>query len=180
MVADEDQGLMQDQQDQEDEQVIGHVHMGAPVVTKTRVGYEEVNMLSELYMDERRYTDAIQLIKTACRRIQGREHETQWNEYVITYSSRDDDMEYEVTSQRGESIKLPIELRVKLGICRLSLDHLSKAQLQFNHLFKMEISDYSDLYFDVGEAYLKKSLYKQASSIFESLCNHEEVFDKFY
>jgi len=77
---------------------------------KNKLGYSEINMLSELYLILNDYT-----IKTGLRLVQKRQNETWWVD-------RDDDDEYlEDDESRTE---FPIELRVRMGVCRVYMNQV--------------------------------------------------------
>lgn len=106
-------------------------------------GYSEINIMAELYMLAGDYNNAIDFIKQGVRWLQGRENETWWD-YI------NDDREYEeeenldrrdhasilaaarlrgASSTGGSNATLPIELRVKLGQCRILTDRLEEGKV---------------------------------------------------
>jgi general transcription factor 3C polypeptide 3 (transcription factor C subunit 4) len=87
-----------------------------------RVQFEEINMLAELYMEVDEYEVAIDFIKKQTRKLQGR-----WAESGM-WDATDNDDEYADTSETAERW-LPLELRVKLGLCRLWTDDLDFARV---------------------------------------------------
>lgn len=87
-----------------------------------RIQFEETNMLAELYMEVDDYEVAIDFIKKQTRRLQGRWTESpQWD-------AADNDDEY-ADDVEGSDRWLPLELRAKLGICRLWTDDLDLARV---------------------------------------------------
>lgn len=82
---------------------------------KNKLGYSEINMLSELYLILNDYKRSLNTIKTGLRLVQKRQNETWWVD-------RDDDDEYlEDDESRTE---FPIELRVRMGVCRVYLNQV--------------------------------------------------------
>ncbi|KAI8824526.1 uncharacterized protein EV422DRAFT_520401 [Fimicolochytrium jonesii] len=147
--------------DDDDEQVLADVSMGVKVTTKTRIGYEELNMLAELYMEIGDYEKTLVTIKQGLRRIQGRTEERHWDEH-------DDDREY-TEDEVPESRELPIQLQVKLGICRIWLDQPEIAKMHFAKLYARPVNDFAELYFEVAEAYMGKRMFSVALTVFEVL-----------
>jgi len=83
------------------------------------IGYEEINMLAELYMEINEYEKAINTIRKRCRILQGRE--------IPEKENMLDDSEFDEDENTPEHQKLPMELRVRLGICRLFLNQINLA-----------------------------------------------------
>lgn len=82
---------------------------------KNKLGYSEINMLSELYLILNDYKKSLNTIKTGLRLVQKRQNETWWVD-------RDDDDEYlEDDESRTE---FPIELRVRMGVCRVYMNQV--------------------------------------------------------
>jgi general transcription factor 3C polypeptide 3 (transcription factor C subunit 4) len=110
-------------------------------------GYSEINIMAELYMLAGDYNSAIDFIKQGVRWLQGRENEVWWD-YM------NDDREYDeeenldrrdhtsisaaarlrgANSTGGTNATLPIELRVKLGQCRIATDRLEEGKVCIYH-----------------------------------------------
>lgn len=87
-----------------------------------RIQFEEINMIAELYMETDEYELAIDFIKKEVRKLQGR-----WGESGL-WDASDNDDEYGEAVEDAEE-RLPLELRVKLGICRLWTDELDLARV---------------------------------------------------
>lgn len=86
-----------------------------------KLGYSEINMLSELYLILNDYGRCLDTIKTGLRLVQQRQDETWWIDHV-----NDDDEYFEEDETRSE---FPIELRVRMGVCRVYLDHVDIAMV---------------------------------------------------
>ncbi|CAB4401438.1 unnamed protein product [Rhizophagus irregularis] len=152
-------------------------------------GYSEINIMAELYMLAGDYNNAIDFIKQGVRWLQGRENETWWD-YI------NDDREYEeeenldrrdhasilaaarlrgASSTGGSNATLPIELRVKLGQCRILTDRLEEGKLHFAYLESYDVEQYVDLYYEVAETYTDKGLFEDALSIYEIIVENEST-----
>jgi len=83
------------------------------------IGYEEINMLAELYMEINEYEKAINTIRKRCRILQGKE--------IPEKEDMLDDSEFDEDENTPEHQRLPMELRVRLGICRLYLNQINLA-----------------------------------------------------
>jgi len=131
------------------------------------IGYEEINMLAELYMEINEYEKAINTIRKRCRILQGRE--------IPEKENMMDDSEFDEDENTPEHLRLPMELRVRLGICRLYLNQINLAVHHFYYLYKYEVQYYPELYFDVGEAYIERKLYTKALAIFNVMEECEQT-----
>lgn len=115
-------------------------------------GYSEINIMAELYMLVNDFNCAIDFIKRGVRWLQGREDEVWWDTVV-------DDREYDedenanrrensilsarlngVVNTGGTSAPLPLELRVKLGQCRIELEQLEEGKVRSNLMIRLIIS----------------------------------------
>ncbi|KAJ3162863.1 transcription factor TFIIIC subunit tfc4 [Geranomyces michiganensis] len=137
------------------------------LVPNTRVGYEELNMLSELYMDRGAYHSAITAIKRGCRRILQTSSQALESDEV-----NDNDSEF-IEEEGGHAI--PLDLQVKLGICRLYLSDPNRAQAHFQPLYAMPVADYSDLYLDVADTYMKLKMYPSALALLDVIKRDPEL-----
>ncbi|ORX45140.1 TPR-like protein [Piromyces finnis] len=131
------------------------------------IGYEEINMLAELYMEINEYEKAINIIRKRCRILQGRD--------IPEKENMMDDSEFDEDENTPEYQRLPMELRVRLGICRLYLNQINLAVHHFYYLYKYEVQYYPELYFDVGEAYIERKLYTKALAIFNVMEECEQT-----
>lgn len=89
-----------------------------------RLGYVEVNMLSELYLMQNDYRRTLQCIKDGVRHVQHRQHETS------RWEADNDDEYFEENDSDDEGLQraeFPIELRVRMGVCRLYLGDFKTA-----------------------------------------------------
>ncbi|KAH6582485.1 hypothetical protein BASA61_008515 [Batrachochytrium salamandrivorans] len=127
-----------------------------------RMGFEELNMLSELYIEVGEYEKAIAGIKQGITRLCGEPLE------LIDYDTDD-----EFLPSSGKNIVLPTELRTKLGICRLYLGDSELAQCHFSVLYASDIEMYSELFFDVAEAYMGCRKFSSALGVLECLTRNE-------
>ncbi|RCI04565.1 transcription factor TFIIIC subunit tfc4, partial [Rhizopus stolonifer] len=126
-----------------------------------KLGYSEINMLSELYLILNDYGRCLDTIKTGLRLVQQRQDETWWIDHV-----NDDDEYFEEDETRSE---FPIELRVRMGVCRVYLDHVDIAMRHFNYLLQYPPTTYPDLHQDIAYAYYDKRHYELALKVFQKI-----------
>ncbi|KAI9506895.1 hypothetical protein BX070DRAFT_12108 [Coemansia spiralis] len=139
--------------------------------------YNDLNMLAELRLLRREYEATIVDIKRGARFIQGRGREAEWEDQEL---NDEFDSEYLVgrddTSEATAHNELPIELRVKLGQCRLLLGHTLAAEGHINHLLcDFDIVGYEDLFTDVADAYAEIENHHAAIDILTLLANQPET-----
>ncbi|CEP19103.1 hypothetical protein [Parasitella parasitica] len=127
---------------------------------KNKLGYSEINMLSELYLILNDYKKSLNTIKTGLRLIQKRQNETWWVD-------RDDDDEYlENDESRTE---FPIELRVRMGVCRVYLNQVRLGTEHFKYLLQYPATTYPDLHQDIAYTYYDKRHYELALQVFQRI-----------
>lgn len=149
----------------------------------TQLTWETVNWYIDTLLEAKQYRDALQGLTTVSRWLLGRADETYWDEL-------DDDREWDiddeprrvaipafqknrVTSERyGEG--LPIELRVKLGLIRVSLgkQYLDEAVHHFHYLEaddQSAVADYADLFHEAGDALRLAGHYEEALRFYKPL-----------
>ncbi|KAG0181852.1 transcription factor TFIIIC subunit tfc4 [Apophysomyces sp. BC1034] len=131
-----------------------------------RLGYAEINMLSELYLMQNDYRRALECIKTGLRLVQKRQDQSWWLDRVD-----DDDEYFEEDEDRSE---FPIELRVRMGVCRVYLGQVDVATKHFNYLLRYPATTYPDLHQDIAYAYMDKRHYDLALSVFQKLIDVSE------
>ncbi|KAG2220363.1 hypothetical protein INT45_010749 [Circinella minor] len=128
-----------------------------------RFGYAEVNMLSELYLMQNDYRRSLETIKTGIRYVQHRQHETYWDSYG------DNDQEYFEDPENEERSDFPIELRVRMGVCRVYLGDVRTAAKHFQYLLNYPATTYPDLHQDIAYAYMDKRHYEPALNVFQKI-----------
>ncbi|KAI9476084.1 MAG: hypothetical protein EXX96DRAFT_596334 [Benjaminiella poitrasii] len=138
---------------------------------KDRLGYSEINMLSELYLILNDYRRSIETIKTGLRHVQKRQHETWWADRV------DDDDEYLVDERDSVRTEFPIELRVRMGICRIYLNQVRLATKHFQYLLQYPPTTYPDLHQDIAYAYYDKRHYDLALTVFQRIIDSSEEIE---
>lgn len=102
----------------EDEEIIGHYTMGA-VSAPSRIGFEELNMMCELYFEISEYEKAAYTLVETIQRLK------------MTTFAPGSDVDLEI-----EKLDIPIEIRVKLGIARLHQDFAEEAKVDEFPYFK--------------------------------------------
>ncbi|KAL7327548.1 transcription factor TFIIIC subunit tfc4 [Mucor circinelloides] len=127
---------------------------------KNKLGYSEINMLSELYLILNDYKKSLNTIKTGLRLVQKRQNETWWVD-------RDDDDEYlEDDESRTE---FPIELRVRMGVCRVYMNQVRLGTEHFKYLLQYPATTYPDLHQDIAYAYYDKRHFDLALQVFQRI-----------
>ncbi|KAK9768701.1 transcription factor TFIIIC subunit tfc4, variant 4 [Basidiobolus ranarum] len=128
--------------------------------------YSDLNIMVELYMMMGDFEKAIHSLKRGVRKLHGRDKEVWWD-------TVEDDREFDETPTSGIASVLPLELRAKLGECRLMLGQVNQAKIHFKYLFKNSIEKYADLYHEVAETYMEKRMFEEALAVYEEIINHE-------
>ncbi|KAI5804589.1 hypothetical protein EDC01DRAFT_643999 [Geopyxis carbonaria] len=146
--------------------------------------WSELNIMVELYMMEKMWEDAIKTLKNLARWLYTRAEETFWEKL-------DDDREWDSDDKRKGAVRayvphrfppetyiLPLELRVKLGICRLKLDNRKEAMLHFKYLEGVEPMDYNDLFQEVGDALYNINAYEDAIHYYFAVLECTQYVDR--
>ncbi|RPB21692.1 TPR-like protein [Terfezia boudieri ATCC MYA-4762] len=126
-------------------------------------GWSDLNILVELYMLEKNWHKAIFETKSIGRWLWGRADEIFWDQIQgddKEWDEFDDSRkvvvrEYVPGKYLDSSYVMPIELRVKLGVCRLKLKHVEEALKHFKYLDRQDPSVYYDLFQEAGDALLE-------------------------
>ncbi|KAI9358965.1 hypothetical protein BD770DRAFT_62394 [Pilaira anomala] len=126
-----------------------------------KLGFSEINMLSELYLILNDYRSALDAIKNGLRRVQHRQNETWWLEHV------DDDDEYMEDDEARTDF--PVELRVRMGVCRVYLNQVQLGTRHFQYLLQYPATLYPDLHQDVAYAYYDNRHYNLALGVFQRI-----------
>ncbi|KAJ2697699.1 transcription factor TFIIIC subunit tfc4 [Coemansia sp. IMI 209128] len=132
--------------------------------------YNDLNVIAELRIIRHDHEAAIRDIKRGARFIQGRGRATDWEDVEITDTF---DSEYPAdvaAGSEGAQNMLPIELRVKLGQCRLLMGQEDAAKLHFDSLHAYGVAGYQDLFKDVADTYMESGHFELAIQIYQSLC----------
>lgn len=91
---------------------------GPRLIYPQRMGYEELNMMSELCMETLQTQKALDLLHVGICKLQGCDPQT------VSYLSR--------TSYDEQLSNVPIELRVKIGLCCLDIDNAYAADVSWS------------------------------------------------
>lgn len=132
-----------------------------------KLGYSEINMLSELYLILNDYRRSLETIKTGLRHVQKRQNETWWADRA------DDDDEY--LEEDESRTDFPIELRVRMGVCRTYLNQVEIASKHFQYLLQYPATTYPDLHQDIAYAYYDRRHYALALSVFQKIIDVSDV-----
>ncbi|KAF8949036.1 transcription factor TFIIIC subunit tfc4 [Haplosporangium gracile] len=140
-------------------------------------GYSALNMLSELYIMFEEYEKPIDMIKTWSRRLQRRSHQTWWDDYKDDreFDTEPDDEEIQASLGENRTRGLPIDLRVKLGICRLMMEEVKEAKAQFKYLWRCSVEDFPDLYEEIAELYVTKQMWKDGYNVIRAMLQYDEM-----
>lgn len=134
-----------------------------------RFGWAELNILTELYIQQHSWRHGLKIIKVVARWLQNREDETWWEDH-------DDDSEFDsqrrtrILDQLSQPIKaraskkqfqIPIDIRFKMGLLRLSLNQKDEAMHHFEFLLE-DSDDIVDLFFEAGKVLESQGYYEDA------------------
>lgn len=136
--------------------------------------FEVVKMLAKLYHRMDRPQKAIEVLENAILRYEDQIDFSVINVLVDLYLQQGSYSEASALISRSEgSLRygqtLPIDLRVKLGLCALHMADMDTAYVQFGDLLKEPVNECVDLYLQAGDALLGVHQYQQALSLFEQL-----------
>ncbi|CAB4253322.1 similar to Saccharomyces cerevisiae YGR047C TFC4 One of six subunits of the RNA polymerase III transcription initiation factor complex (TFIIIC) [Maudiozyma barnettii] len=142
--------------------------------------WSSLNIVAELYLKSPLGGVAgIKVLKAYARWIERRENQTFWNDVV-------DDSEYDMrktknsrydalpNSEKEKSYTLPIDIRVRLGLLRLSNDNFTEAMNQFQFLYDENFEDTADLHFEVAVALTKAEKFQESIDFFLPLSSIED------
>lgn len=176
-------------------------------------GWSELNIFAELYCMEKEWAKAIQTIKSLGRWLYGRASETYWDQINGDDREWDEDdrprrclvREFESNRFPKESYILPLELRVKLGLCRLRIGNKDEAlvralktnsllfsfssslycepspnslQSHFRHLQDSNTLAYNDLFQEVGDTLFETGAYEDAITYYSVVVEAAEYLDR--
>lgn len=105
-------------EEEDDDEGDGYNEEGPRLLYPQRMGYEELNMMAELYMETLQTQKALDLLHLGICKLQGCDPQ------VVSYLSP--------TSYDEHLTNVPIELRVKIGLCCLHLDNAQSADVSYN------------------------------------------------
>ncbi|CDR43401.1 CYFA0S12e00122g1_1 [Cyberlindnera fabianii] len=141
--------------------------------------WSSLNILTELFMNQKNYTIAIKTIKHIARWIQRREDEDFWEEAAD--DSEFDERRYE--NSKFEALpdilktrphKLPVDIRVKLGSLRLNLQDVDEALVHYKFLLNDDVSDMADLFFEAASKLEESQLFGDAIKFYLPLSKLDE------
>ena len=149
-------------------------------------GWSELNIFVELHMMGRRWADAIATLKRIARWLYGRADESFWDcNRDRDCAPGDDDRESDSTDERRKELRqyvplhfdpdtytLPLELRVKLGVCHIKLGHHDEALRHFKHLDNVvDPVEYYDLFQEAGDALSEAKAPREALAYYLRIVN---------
>ncbi|RPA78449.1 TPR-like protein [Ascobolus immersus RN42] len=140
-------------------------------------GWSDLNILVEMYALAADWGTAISKTKSLGRWLYGRQQEVYWD--TITDDDREwdkDDLPRRVMVAQfrhgrypEQTYELPLELRVKLGICRLKLNHKEEAFMHFERLKDIQATVYYDLLQETADALFDCELYNAAIPYYNTI-----------
>ena len=136
--------------------------------------FEVVKMLGKLYHRMGHPDKAIEILEHAILRYEDRMEFTVINILADLYLQQGSYSEASGLISRAEGVlcygqALPIDLKVKLGICALHMGDVDTAYTQFADLIKEPIDECVDLFLQAGDALVEVHEYNQALHLFERL-----------
>ena len=162
-------------------------HERTGMIGEDAFSWSDINIYAELFRVQEQYDEGIATLKSLSRWLLGRKTETFWDDFTEDDREWDADddprrdgvLDYEPGRYPLEAYGdgLPLELRVKLGVFRLSQarEHRSEAFGHFEWLDPEEagagskVFDYSDLYREAAMALREVKEYSEALRYFEPL-----------
>lgn len=161
-----------------------HALSGHPVNPESKnfpiFDWSSLNILAELFVNQKNYTIAIRTIKHIARWIQERENEEFWED--VNDDSEFDERRYANSKfealpdiYKTKTHKLPIDIRVKLGSLRLSLNNIDEALIHYAFLLNDDITETIDLYLEAASRLEDAQLFGDAIKFFQPLSKLEEL-----
>ncbi|RYP54600.1 hypothetical protein DL768_000660 [Monosporascus sp. mg162] len=154
--------------------------------------WEDIYIIVDLLAYIKAFKEAIYELKSLARWLLNRSEESFWDEWV------DDDREWDADSSRRLEVRefregqyhdtsygngLPLQLRVKLGVCRLELYQEDEAMRHFEWLDPNSgratelLSEYSHLVLEAASALYDKNKYSLALGFYEPLWDVPDALD---
>ncbi|KAI8615732.1 hypothetical protein BC830DRAFT_1121194 [Chytriomyces sp. MP71] len=155
--------LEEDDDDEEDfdiDEEGARKEKGAPVSPgpkRWRVGYKELLTLMDLYVDMREFDKGCIAVEEVVGRI----------ELDVVHGS--------IYGIEGVYDNVPMEIRVKFGVCKLWLDDHESAKVHFDALIEKPVEEYPQLFLEVVDAYMKKRMFALAVGILEVVIKSDSM-----
>ena len=130
------------------------------------LGYEELAIYSEICFKVGVNGKCIRILKEGTLRLLG----LSWT------SSIEDDSHFNTVLKDNQE-HLPLNIRVRLGICRLLNAQTDDAKEHFKYLFSKlnSVLEHTDLYYQIADAYIQKTIYMQAITVLDVCTKLEPV-----
>lgn len=139
-----------------------------------KLGWQEINILIELYTTKRNWRLGLKVFKLAARYLHDRESETFWDD--VDNDAEFDERRWSVLNSMpsaaandalNKEFDVPIDLRFKLGQLRLELDQKEEALRHFEMLLNEDVTDISDLLLAAGRCLELHGNYEEALKFLE-------------
>jgi general transcription factor 3C polypeptide 3 (transcription factor C subunit 4) len=141
--------------------------------------WSSLNILAELFVNQKNYSIAIRTIKHIARWIQERENEEFWEDAAD--DSEFDERRYENAKfealpdiLKNKPHKLPIDIRVKLGSLRLNLNYIDEALVHYKFLLNDDVSETADLFSEAAHKLEEAQLFSDAIKFYIPLSKLDE------
>ncbi|XP_062578498.1 general transcription factor 3C polypeptide 3-like [Saccostrea cucullata] len=132
------------------------------------VAAEDVNLFMELLIAQKMFLQAIEVLVNHCGVVFDLNIDREWSRDIPLNISLIENGAVQIVSVTIPEL-LPIDLRVKLGICLIQSKLDTLAQVVVAPLFEEEVEEVGDLYLDVAEAYIDQGYYAEAKPILQRL-----------
>ncbi|XP_078318117.1 general transcription factor 3C polypeptide 3-like isoform X1 [Crassostrea virginica] len=129
---------------------------------------EDVNLFMELLMTQKMFLQAIEVLVNHCGVVFHLNTEREWSQEMNLSISLIENGTVKINSVAIPEL-LPIDLRVKLGICLIQNKYDSLAEFVITQLLQEDVDEVGDLYLDVAEAYMEQKCFTEAKPILERL-----------
>lgn len=149
-----------------------------------KFGWAELNILLELYIQQHTWRVALKVVKIAARWMHGRNSETWWDD--------EEDAEFDperrpvaIAALSNHALRdeaamkpfdLPIDIRFKMGILRLSMNQSKEAMHHFDFLLE-EGEGVADLFYEAGRALEESGHYEEALAFLTRASLSDELND---
>jgi general transcription factor 3C polypeptide 3 (transcription factor C subunit 4) len=155
--------------------------------------WAHLNMYLDLVDRTKEPAYAISELKRLARWFLGRKKDVYWDdvteddrEYDSGHERRFDMSEFREGSSRNQELYgdgLPLDLRVKLGMFRLKLDHHEEGLKHFSHVYELkdDITNVYDLFYTVGDILRLRQMYHHAIRFYQPIeVLEDELTDQFW
>ena len=163
------------------------IFTGDPDSPQNTFGVSELVTLGDLLLLVRRPADAIALLRTTARWLDGRSQETFWDA-VSDDREFDEDRDDQVARSRepggyGRMVEmapphqLDPEIRLRLGKARMMVRDEIEARRHFDRLTDLDPAEYPTIFGEVGDCFYENKMWAEALDVFTDLATNEWIDD---